>query len=160
MADSLSMSEIFLLAENIEKQGLEFYKQAALTSQNVKVKEVMLFLADEETRHAEIFADLRQKFFGSDDIYLNHEDEEATRYITGLVDTHVFNVSKDVAELLGAIQTPKSAIEMAINFEKDTIACFTGFKKLVQGETKMIDRLIQEEFGHIEKLEKLLTEIK
>ncbi len=159
MADSLSLSEIFLLAENIEKQGLEFYVGAASKTQDLKVKEVMNFLAEEEKRHAGIFADLREKFFGSDDIYVNHDDDDAAKYITGLVQTHVFNVSKDVAEILGQIQTPKSAIEMAINFEKDTIACFTGFKKLVKGETKLVDRLIQEEFGHIEKLEKVLKEL-
>ena len=159
MADSLSMSEIFLLAENIEKQGREFYLGAAQDVQDAKVKEVMSFLAEEEARHESIIAGYREKFFGSEDMYVNHDNDEAVRYITDLVETHVFNMNKDVAKLLGSIQTPKSAVEMALNFEKDTIKCFTGFKELVGGDTQLIDRLIQEEYGHIDKLEKVLEEL-
>ena len=159
MSNSLSLSEIFLLAENIEKQGREFYLGAAAKTDDPKVKEVMSFLANEESRHEKIFADLRQKFFGSDDIYVNDDDDEAAKYITNTVNSHVFNVSKDVAELLGSIQTPRSAVEMAINFENDTIKCFTAFKDVVKDEIKLIDRLIEEEHKHKEKLEKVLEQL-
>ncbi len=159
MSNSLSLSEVFLLAENIEKQGREFYLGAAAKSDDPVVKEVMTFLADEETRHEKIFSDLRQKYFGSHDIYMDNDDDEAAKYITGLVGSHVFNVSKDVAELLGSIQTPRSAVEMAINFENDTIKCFTAFKGIVKDETKLIDRLIEEENKHKDKLEKVLEQL-
>ncbi|MBN2064685.1 MAG: ferritin family protein [Sedimentisphaerales bacterium] len=159
MAEKLSISEVFLLAENIEKQGREFYLGAAKNSQDPMVKEVMAFLAEEEARHEGIFAGLRKKFFGSNDLYINNDDDEATKYITNTVNTHVFNVEKDVAALLGAIQTPRSALEMAINFEKDTIACFTAFKKVVKDETNLIDRLILEEQEHIKKIQRVLDSI-
>ena len=159
MSNSLSLSEIFLLAENIEKQGREFYLGAAAKTDDPVVKEVMSFLAEEETRHEKIFADLRKKFFGSDDVYFDEDHEDTAKYITGLVDSHVFNVSKDAAELLGSIQTPRSAVEMAINFENDTIKCFTAFKGIAKDETKLIDRLIEEEHKHKEKLEKVLEQL-
>ena len=157
MPKVLSLSETFRIAEGIERNGYQFYTQAAAGTKKKKVKQVMQELAEKEKLHEKTFSEWRQKYTGPADEPLYDPDGQAQAYLQAVSDTHVFNLSEDVGQRLASVQTPESMLRLAIHFEKDTIVFFTALKKTVKGEKqKKVDLLIQEEFSHIRQLQEVL----
>jgi rubrerythrin len=67
--------------------------------------------------------------------------------------THALANDKVLKEKLAAIKTVDDAVNVALDFEKDSIVLFTMLLKYVQDENKkMVDAIIQEEITHIVKI--------
>ena len=160
MAQTFSLSEVFRMAENIERNGYEFYTQAAAAAENDRAKKVYLELAEKEKHHQELFADLRKAFCTRTDIHWVDPDGTAEAYLKAIADNHVFNLNQDVSSLLASIQSAPSVLRMAIGFEKDTIVFFTALKNAVSGEHReKVEVLIKEELDHIQQLQAAIDEL-
>jgi len=154
MADRFSLSEVLRIAEEIERNGQKFYSQAADKTKDAAVKQLMRELAEKEKEHEEVFAQMRGRYCGVSDAHEVDSTGEVAAYIRSLAETHVFNLNKDIAKLLLSLQTPGSILQLAIGFEKDTIAYFSALKNAVSSENKeKVELLIQEEVGHIRLLQ-------
>jgi rubrerythrin len=157
MKNTFSLSEVFRMAEEIERNGYQFYQEAAQATKNPDVKKVLANLAEKEKKHEELFADLRKEQCTASDMHLVDPDGEVELYIRSMAYGHVFNLDKDISELLTSIQSPRSILQLAITFEKDTIVFFTALKRAVTDINKdKVDRLIQEEISHIHELQDTL----
>ena len=160
MGQQFSLSEAFLMAEEIEANGFEFYRLNAQASRDKSVKALFAALAEKEKVHQEVFVGFRQEFCGENDVHFVDQDDQAAAYIKTVADNHVFNLNKDVSSLVASVQTPGSAIRMAIGFEKDTIVFFTAIRDAVRDENRdKIDLLIREEFDHIRILQEELDKL-
>ncbi len=154
MADKFSISEVYRMAEAIERNGVKFYSEAAQVSKDKNVKKIMLDLAEKEKVHENIFAGWRAEHCGNEELALQDPDGVAEAYIQSMADNHVFNLQKDVSALVASVQTPVSMLRLAIGFEKDTLAFFAALKSSVEEEHReQVDKLMQEEVSHIKELQ-------
>jgi len=154
MANSYSLSEVMQMAEQIEHNGVEFYTQAAKMAPDGRTRKIMEDLAEQERGHEKLFMEMRKEFCAREDAQVVDPQGQAEAYVKSVADTHVFNLGRDVTELLGSVQSPQSILSLAIGFEKDTIAFFSALKNAVTEEHRdRVDLLIQEEIGHIRSLQ-------
>lgn len=160
MAPHFSLLEVFEQAEHIERNGNQFYTQAADAAQDPQTQAVFRRLAAEELNHQAFFHDLRQQYCQMQDVNWVDPDGDAAAYLRAAADGHVFNVDKNLSELLGSVQSPQSALRMAIDFEKDTIVFFSALKDAVNADNRdKVELLIQEELRHVRILQDELARL-
>jgi rubrerythrin len=152
--------EIFEMAEQIERNGANFYRAAE--KKLPAAKEMLLDLAAMEDQHLKTFKDMRARLSASEKEPLVFDpDGQAQTYLRVMASDHVFAVSANPAKLL----TGKKAAEilkMAIGFEKDSIVFYTALKESVSrkaGKDK-VEAIIAEEMSHIVILSDKLTALK
>jgi rubrerythrin len=148
-------SEIAQIAMKIEKNGLAFYEALAKRTREGETKTLFSFMAKEEAAHYATFEKFSDKF-ADYEIPAGFEDDYE-EYVQDLVNSNVFAGDINAAELAGKVNSPLEAIDLALNFEKDSIVFFGLFRNLVLPEEKFaVDELINEEYKHI----KMLLQIK
>ncbi|UCF83727.1 MAG: ferritin family protein [Desulfobacteraceae bacterium] len=167
MSYDFSADEIFEMAEQIERNGAEFYRQMAENISDKAVRELFLDFAAMEDDHEKAFASMR-----ADLSYKEREkrvfdpEGEASLYLRALADMRVFDKKAEEDFVLPAELPEKEknvkVFREAINREKDSIVFYLGMKGLVPenlGREK-IDGIIQEEMKHIRLLSNKLAALK
>ncbi len=149
MSYDFNANDIFEMAERIEENGANFYRQVATSVAGKKNKDFLLKLAYMEDKHKQTFNEMKTGLSKSEivDTIFDPEDE-ALSYLKALADIRVFFKKKiDTSSL-------ESVLKSAILLEKDSIIFYLGMKNLVpetMGKTK-IDEIISEEMTHVKLL--------
>jgi len=157
MSYDFSANDIFEMAKQIERNGVNFYQTAAVSVSDASDKELLLNLAKMEEEHEQTFADLQAELSDTESAgkTFDPEDENAL-YLKALADTRIF-FEKDIDTT-----SMKGILKAAINAEKDSIVFYLGMKNLVPEKlgTTRLDLIITEEMGHIRLLAKELMALK
>ena len=152
-----NMDEIFEMAEQIEKNGAEFYRKAADGINRSPNKDLLVELANMEDQHQKTFAFLRNQLSeGEKALTVFDPDNEAALYLRSLADIRVFFEKKiDVTSM-------EEILKEALLAEKDSIVFYLGMKELVPDDLgkEKIDNIIKEEMAHINLLSNKLVELK
>ena len=145
--------DVFAMAIEIEKNGKAFYEGAASKADNEGVKKLFEELAAMEAGHITLFSGLRSALSESISDHVWDPEGLAESYLQATADTHIFGSEAAVQRLIN-VSTVEDAINMAIQFEKDSVAFFLGMKKLVgpRKEKADIDQLIVQEQDHVRML--------
>lgn len=157
MAFDFNAKDIFEMAKQIERNGVEFYKAAADGVSGDNEKKLLLNLAKMEEMHEQTFADLENELTADESAATTFDpDNQAALYIKALADTKVF-YEKQID-----ISSMKEILKAAITAEKDSIVFYLGMKALVPGKmgSNRIDDIISEEMSHIQLLAKELIAYK
>lgn len=167
MSYNFNADDIFEMAEQIERNGAKFYRDAADGISDPDAKKMLLTLSDMEVVHEKTFAGLRADLTAKErEQTVFDPNGEAGQYLKSLADTRVFfqkktpqaadYADKSEADFLEAIL--KSAIEA----EKDSIVFYLGMKDMVPEKfgRDRLDGIIHEEMSHIQILSKELMNIK
>lgn len=156
MSLDFTADEIFEMAEQIERNGAEFYRKAAETVTGEE-KDFLLELAKMEDDHEVTFKALRKELTGAEKVSLTFDpDDMAPQYLKALADTRVF-FEKDIKT-----DSMREILKAAITAEKDSIVFYLGMKELVPeklGKSR-IDNIIKEEMSHIRLLSGRLVKTK
>lgn len=156
MAHFFHANEVAKFAVEIEKRGREFYLRAAKAAKTPTVKELFVYLADEESRHEDIFTALLERL-GTVELPAWSTKEEYTDYLEALIDSHMlFNglAEKHMTEA----DDERDVIRMAMSFEKDTMLFFSEMKGLVpESERDAVQSCYEEERTHLRKLKTMLN---
>jgi rubrerythrin len=159
MALAFNADDVFELAEQIERNGAKFYRRAAGDMSDKQTREVLLDLAAKEDQHLATFVALRKRLSEEATSPTTFDPYgDAPLYLQAMADAHVFG-TKQAEDVLTGRETARSVLELAIGFEKDTIAFFTGMKETVPerlGKPE-VDRMIKEEMTHVVILSKALS---
>ncbi len=163
MGITFNALEILEMAEQIERNGVKFYRKAAQTVSDRQMRQLFEGLADMEAEHEKIFAGMRKQL---------SEESQATRvfdpenemalYLQAMADGHVFDLRRDPSELLKGTQSVRDILKLAISAEKDSIVFYLGLKDFVSvkaGKDK-VEAVIKEEMGHIAVLNQKLSALK
>lgn len=153
--------EIFEIAEQIERNGGKFYRQAASMTENEDVKRFLLKLAEMEDQHENYFSSLKEKITKDDSDSFPDIDGQTIAYLQAVASGNVFVSSNAQAGRIKGNESIEEIFEIAIGFEKDTVVYFSSVKGIVPehlGKGK-IDELIKEEIRHISILLEKLNEI-
>lgn len=153
-----SADEVFEMAQDMERQGIEFYRLASQKSRTPELQSLLANLADMEQRHLQTFTELREALSPDDrrrDAPVDPEDaEEHEHYIRTLVQSHVFGSGDDVWRSSQSALTATDVLTRAAEIEKDSIVFLLELQELVpahQGR-KEIDQILREELRHLRML--------
>ena len=150
--------EVLQFAVSIERNGERFYRKAADTVENPKVRDLFQFLAREEVGHERGFARLAAKL--GDLMSSEDYSEEYVAYLTAYVENVAFS-QKETEEALSAATDEATALRFAMQREQESILFYTELKSLVpEDERSSIDAVIDEERDHYRKLATLLGDLR
>lgn len=157
MLYDFNANDVLQMAEQIEKNGAEFYRNASQKIQDTAAKDLLLKLAAMEDDHEKTFASLRSKLSEEEKVEAVFDpDGENVRYLKALADSKVFfekNIDPDTME---------GILKEAITAEKDSILFYLGMKDLVPvslGQSR-VDDIIKEEMAHIHLLTQELVALR
>ncbi len=154
MSYDFNADDIFLMAEQIERNGAKFYRDSAEGTTDHSAKKFLLDLASMEDDHEKTFASLRAGLTGKEkESTVFDPEDESVLYLRSLADTRVF-FEKDIDT-----SSMEEILKEAIVAEKDSIVFYLGMKDLVPeklGKSR-IDAVIKEEMQHITLLSKELV---
>lgn len=147
--------EVFELAEELERNGADFYRDAAAYADGEE-QELLQRLAVMEEEHEKVFHRLRRE--QSEQINLDPEGVGA-RYLRSLMKGQVFDPA--VTHKVAGSESIGDLLDRAIGFEKEAIVFFTCLRRAVTEEKsrEALDRLIGEEVGHIADLQEQKTRL-
>ena len=158
MGLDFNADEVFEMAEQIERNGADYYRKAAEAVTNEEDKKFLVELAEMEDDHEVMFAGLRKNLGSNETEAVTFDpQDEAALYLKALADTRVFHKkTMDLSSMEGILTG-------AINAEKDSIAFYLGMKDMVaagRGKDR-INAIIKEEMKHISLLSsRLLASVK
>lgn len=157
MSYPFNMDEIFEVAEQLERNGAKFYRDAAAKISDANEKKLLNHLAEMEDEHLKTFqtmhADIGAKAKQST---VFDPNGEMAAYLRSLADTRVF-YKKEID-----LSSMKEILKAALTAEKDSIVFYLGMKDVVPeklGKPKL-DDIIKEEMSHIRLLSKELLTLK
>jgi rubrerythrin len=157
MGIDFNADEVFEVAEQIERNGADFYRDVADRVSEEKKKNLLLNLARMEDEHEKIFKKLRAQLSLDEKIQNTFDPNgESESYLHALASTRIFYKKKV------DISSYEEILKSAITAEKDSIVFYLGMKEVVpteEGKCKM-DDIIKEEMSHIKLLSKELIEFK
>ena len=156
MSFEFSADEIFEMAEQMERNGQQFYNAAAAAVQGEEHKKLLLELAGMEVDHEKTFQTMRGELTQKEkDTNVFDPQGEAALYLKALVDTRVFfQKEMDVSSM-------EKILKAAIEAEKDSIVFYLGMKNAVPedlGRTRL-DDIIKEEMNHVRLLSRELVKL-
>lgn len=157
MAYNFSADEVFEMAKEIEQNGAAFYRKAAQKVQGENEKKFLVDLAQMEEIHEKIFEEMQKDLAQMEKASQVFEPvEEAILYLKAIADTKIFFKKSFPANEI------KEILLSALETERDSIIFYLGMKEMVPGEIgkKRVERIIQEEMGHIRLLSGKLLEYK
>jgi rubrerythrin len=157
MKYDFNADEVFKMAEQLERNGAKFYRDAAENMPEGEEKKMLILLADMEVEHEKVFTALHAELSSDEKEALIFDPEGmAAQYLKALADTRVFyEKTIDTSSM-------KEILKEALLAEKDSIVFYLGMKELVPGDLgkKRIDDIIAEEMMHIKLIGNKLREYK
>jgi len=157
MRYDFNADDVFEMAEQLERNGAKFYREAADSIDEPDARAMLLKFADMEVEHEKTFSDMRKKLTADEKTPTVFDpDGEAVLYLRALADTRVF-FQKTID-----FSTLESILKAAIEAEKDSIVFYLGMKEAVpdkKGKDRL-DDIIKEEMTHIRLLSRELVAIK
>ena len=151
-----NIDEVLAMAQQIERNGADFYRQAVDVVSEADVKELLSKLAEWEVGHEKLFSRIRSELADKQSSPTVDPDSEAEYYLRFMGDEHVFGPGSEPAKVLAGCHGSDDIIGVALAFEKDTILFFVAMKNAMPSSDMVphVERLIREEFGHIAYLNK------
>lgn len=159
MKKHFSLLEVLEIAQDMEKDGREFYLISAKKVEDKEIKSLLVELADWELNHYNCFEDMKKGVLGCGEVGIVDPDNEASLYLNALVTGAIFDKEKKAVDEFAKFKTVQEILSHAIKLEKDSIAYYLGLKDLVSAETSkvMVDEIIREEMRHVRILSEILN---
>lgn len=157
---TFNADEIFEMAEQLERNGAQFYRIAA-GSDSGDSRDLLLRLAEMEDDHVKTFASMRAELSEEEKQPVTADPEnQAVLYLQAMVYGKVFNV--DPSATLAGTKGMEDVLDIAISLEKDSIVFYLSMKEVVPGAAgkDKLDVIIKEELGHIVDLRNQLEALK
>jgi rubrerythrin len=152
MGITFNADEIFEMAEEIERNGAKFYRQAAENAPDEKTQKMLLDMAVMEDGHLKTFQEMRKELgLREKEETVFDPDNEAAMYLQTMADGRGYEGKKSVTTELTGNETIQEVLRIAIDAEKNSVVFYTGLKGLVPvraGKDK-VEAIIKEELGHI-----------
>ena len=155
MSITFNADEIFEMAEQIERNGAKFYREAAGNSSDANVKKMLLELAAMEDGHELTFANMRKELSAADkESNVYDPDNEVALYLQTMADFHGTEGKVSATEKLTGNESLAEILKIALQAEKNSIAFYVGIKDLLpnkEGKDR-VQAIIVEEMAHVSSI--------
>jgi rubrerythrin len=163
MGVTFNADEIFEMAEEIERNGAKFYREAAGKTSNAEIKEMLLDMADMEDGHLKTFEEMRTDLGHREKTQSAFDpDNQAVLYLQTMADSRGSEGMKSRTARLDGTESPRQVLAAAIDAEKNSVMFYVGLKALVPAKAgkDKVEAVIKEEIGHIAALSRKLRALK
>ena len=160
MSTAFNADEVFEMAEEIERNGARFYREAASKAANAEIKQMFLNMASMEDGHLRTFQEMRKNLTEQEKGETAFDPyNEASLYLQALADSKGFEGMKSPTQKLTGHESVRELLEIAIGAEKNSVLYYVGLKDLVPAEAgrDKIEAIIREEVRHVADLRRRLT---
>ncbi len=155
MSITFNVDEILEMAEEIERNGAKFYRQAAEIASDEKVRQRLNSMANMEDGHLDTFQRIREQLTEQEKQPTTFDPEnQAALYLQAMADAHGCEGKISPTQELTGQETVDELIEIALNAEKESVVFYSGLKELVpvNAGRDLVDEIISEELSHITTL--------
>ena len=166
MSIVFNADEALAMAEQIERNGANFYARAAEIAGGGSVDKLLGELAEWEEGHEQLFTSMRSELTDEERKPTAFDpDGEAELYLQAMADTHVFKAGpetdRDPAAALSGKESAEEVIETALGLEQDSILFYLGLAKIVPARlgNERVRKIIDEEIGHVAYLKRELKKL-
>ncbi|OVE74740.1 hypothetical protein BVX97_06450 [bacterium E08(2017)] len=156
---TFTVDEVFEMAEQIERNGGIFYREAAEIMKDADAKAKLLDLAEAEDRHEVVFRGLRENLVPENARLAVYDlDNVVALYLQALASREIFVVGQKAEDVLKGDETFEEIVKMAIGKEWDSILYYTAVRELVKDDDgrKAVDEVIMQEEKHVKDLQACL----
>ena len=145
-----SRNEIFDLAVRIEKNGEAFFRSAMKKVKTPSLISFFEWLAEQEVKHGEWFEKRKDQLEVTSDS--PELDQESSKMLQDILGDQTFSLEEVD---LGKVEHVQDILDLAIEFEEDTILFFEMILSLSMDEetSRSLKGIIEEEKRHIELLQ-------
>jgi rubrerythrin len=159
---SFTALEVFEIAEQIEQNGVKFYRQAAEATNDKSMSRFFGQLAEMEANHEKTFSEMKKVIqSGTNDVTVFDPDNEIAYYLKAIAVSAGWEGKAMPRMFFSGKETLTQILKSAIEAEKASINYYLGLKELVsQNDKGRVDAIIKEEMGHVVTLQKHLEQIK
>jgi len=159
MAITFTADEIFEMAEQIERNGVMYYREAAAEAPDKETKQMLLDMAEMEDEHMRTFQEMRKGLGPREkEPMVFDPDNQAAMYLQAMADARSMEGRISPTKKLTGNETIKEILDIAVNSENDSVVFYLNLKDLVPvkaGRDK-VEKIIIEELSHITTLLKKL----
>ncbi len=167
MSFDFTADEIFEMAEQIERNGAQFYRSSADGVKEPSSRELLMNLAAMEDDHEKTFVAMRSDLSVTEKAAATFDpNNEAVLYLKALADSRVF-VEKQIPNLEAMADRSdddimQEILKYAIGAEKESIVFYLGMKDAVPESLGRgrLEAIIKEEMAHIRMLSNRLVSLK
>jgi rubrerythrin len=155
MTIAFNADEIFEMAEQIERNGARFYREAAQKAPDKATQTMLLDLGAMEEGHEKTFAQMRKELTDADKEPTTYDpDNQVAQYLRTMANFHGTEGKVSPTELLTGHETMEDVLKIALQAEKNSIAFYVGIKALVPKKSAKdkIHAIIIEEMAHVSTL--------
>jgi rubrerythrin len=148
-----SANEIIDLAMKLEKNGEAAYRSAIEKVTNPELVPLLQWMADEEVKHADWFADMKHNLEAkSENPFVEEMSRELFNEMLGDKNFSLRDVD------FSSVEKIDDLIEIFIEFEKDSIIFYEVLKPFVEDPVarEHLKKIIGEEKRHIERLKEIV----
>jgi rubrerythrin len=142
----LTSLEVVEMAQWIESRSARYYRLLARRTRHIGTQQMFLSLSAMEEEHEKIFATFKNVLDPGEELI----DVDSSFY-TRVIARMTLDVDAVLAEVMTGREMPDEAANKAVDFEKSTIVFLVGLKNMLSAtnDRQKVDRIIQEEVGHI-----------
>ncbi|MCL2701364.1 MAG: ferritin family protein [Phycisphaerae bacterium] len=152
---TFTAAELLEMAQQLERNGAEFYSVAAMLPAAAGRRRSLMELAAWEEQHEKTFAEMQAGLAASEMPLTG----EAALYVQALVDGHVFE--SNAHELLSRCQTVPDVLRTAIALEKESIVFYIGLRDMIPPSHRaQLDDILRQEMRHVAILTNELAALK
>ncbi len=162
MSVTFNADEIFEMAEEIERKGAAFYREASEKTRDDAIKKMMLDMAKMEDNHLAIFEEMRKDLTEAEREQTTFDPQnEAAMYLRTYADARGYEGKIAPDKKLTGSESMEDLIHIALNAEKNSVAFYVGIKELVPKDIgkEKVQKIIKEEMSHIATLNEKLAEL-
>jgi len=152
MSITFNADEVFEMAEEIERNGAMFYREAAEKASAKEIAVMLKELAAMEDGHQKTFAQMRKELSAEEKEVTTYDpDNEVAQYLQTLADFHGTEGKVSPTEKLTGHESMTEILKIALQAEKNSIAFYVGIKDLVPNKVgkDKIQAIIIEEMAHV-----------
>lgn len=154
MAETYNADEVFEMAEQIEREGVHFYKAAAKNAETKESKKFLNDLANMEAAHLATFKEMRRQLAQDEHEMLFDPDEIVARYLDAMVKGRVFDNHPEHDSPLHGLTKLKDILKVAIAAENTSIAFYFGILQSIRADEdkKAVKAILNQEMKHVTML--------
>jgi rubrerythrin len=163
MSIVFNADEVFEMAEQIERNGAKFYREAATKTSDRRIKEMFLRLAGMEDGHLRTFQQMRKTLSDREKEETTFDPEgEASFYLQAMADDRGSEGKRSLTVKLTGQESTQELFDIAIGAEKNSILYYVGLKALVPEDAgrDKVETIIREEVSHLAELRRQMDALK
>ncbi|NLK41722.1 MAG: ferritin family protein [Planctomycetes bacterium] len=155
MSITFNADEIFEIAEQIERNAAQFYREAAEKAPDADAQKLLMDLSAMEKGHEQTFAQMRKELTASEKEPTTFDpDNEVALYLRTMADFYGTEGKVSPTDKLSGHESLEDILKIALQAEKNSIAFYVGIKDLVPSKSgkNKIHAIIIEEMTHVSTL--------